>query len=287
MGRRRDDFFVGTVWGTAIGFNLGVTWRDGILILPALVITLLIRTFGSYRFELIAEYFALTVVATTAFGILSYLSMTTARPLADIQLEAADRVLGFDWLAGFNWLQAHSAVNRALGFIYGSLVYQTLYFGALFGLMEKRDVLREMFWIVFSAGILTSACAALFPAYGTFETFQLRDHGGFLTDMARLHAGRDLHFFLSKMTGVVSFPSFHTTMALAYIYGFRRAEGIGWLFAAWNVAMLFAIPFFGGHYLVDMIAGAGVMLLSLAIVKVVPRLIALLRLVTAGVEATA
>jgi len=30
--------------------------------------------------------------------------------------------------------------------------------------------------------------------------------------------------------------------------------------------MLISIPFFGGHYLVDMIAGAGVMLLSLLLV---------------------
>ncbi len=29
------------------------------------------------------------------------------------------------------------------------------------------------------------------------------------------------------MTGVVSFPSFHTTMALAYVYGFRRTGAIG------------------------------------------------------------
>ena len=60
---------------------------------------------------------------------------------------------------------------------------------------------------------------------------------------------------LSSLTGVVSFPSFHTTMALAYAYGFRRAGAIGWIVGALNFVMLFSIPFFGGHYLVDMIAG--------------------------------
>jgi len=69
----------------------------------------------------------------------------------------------------------------------------------------------------------------------------------------------------------VSFPSFHTTMALVYIYGFRRAGVIGWLVGALNALMLVAIPFFGGHYLVDMIAGAGVMLASLGVVKAWPR----------------
>jgi membrane-associated phospholipid phosphatase len=72
------------------------------------------------------------------------------------------------------------------------------------------------------------------------------------------------------MTGVICFPSFHTTMALASIYAFRRTGIIGICVAGINSAMLFAIPFVGGHYLVDMIAGAGVALVSIAAVAWCP-----------------
>jgi membrane-associated phospholipid phosphatase len=140
---------------------------------------------------------------------------------------------------------------------------------------------------VFVAGLLTSAGAALFPAFGPYVTFGEQNHGAFLPDMMRLHAGRDLHFALTNLTGVVSFPSFHTTMALVYIYGFRKTGAVGWAIAVLNVAMLVSIPFFGGHYLTDMIAGAGVALASVAAVRFAPRVIAALRLPTIPKEATA
>jgi len=262
---------VAAAWAAAIGFHLTVTWHDGTLLLAALALVLATHVFGSHRFGLIAEYFALSVLATAAFGILSYLSMTTGRPLVDNDLQAADRALGFDWLAGFHWLQAHPAPAKILQTVYDSLIYQGLYFGVLFGLMDRKANLKEMFWIVFAAGLFTSAGAALFPAFGPYKMFGLESHGAYLPDMMRLHGGHDLRFELSKLTGVVSFPSFHTTMALVYIYGFRRAGVIGWLVGALNALMLVAIPFFGGHYLVDMIAGAGVMLASLGVVKAWPR----------------
>ncbi len=41
--------------------------------------------------------------------------------------------------------------------------------------------------------------------------------------------GHVLNFALAKLTGVVSFPSFHTTMALAYVWGFRRTGAVGWM----------------------------------------------------------
>src|ERR1700759_1797363 len=261
-----------TVLATATHFDLAVTWHDGAMLSVAVIVVLATHAFASRRFGLMAEYFTLTLVATAAFAVLSYLAMAVSAPLVDKQLLAADRALGFDWLAGFHWLQAHLLVAKVLQTIYDSLIYQGLYFGVLFGLMDRREDLREMFWLVFVAGLLTSAGAALFPALGTFKTFGLEAHGAYLPDMLKLRSGHDLHFALSSLTGVVSFPSFHTTMALAYAYGFRRAGAIGWIVGALNFVMLFSIPFFGGHYLVDMIAGAGVMLLSLSVVRFAPRL---------------
>ena len=51
---------------------------------------------------------------------------------------------------------------------------------------------------------------------------------------------------------------------------FRGTGPAGWAMAGLNLVMLFAIPFFGGHYLMDMIAGAATMPLSLAMVKYGP-----------------
>ncbi|HEV2651868.1 MAG TPA: phosphatase PAP2 family protein [Rhizomicrobium sp.] len=259
------------LWALSIGFSLTAHWHDLLLFALSLAALLVVRALMVEKLNLIVEYFLLTLLATTAFGVLSYLSMTTERPLVDDVLMAADRAIGFDWLAGYRILAAHHTLEVILQFAYNSLIYQGLYFGVLFGLMGKRQNLREMFWLVFAAGLLTSAGAALFPAFGPFKTFHMSAE--FLPTMEQLHGGAR-HFELAKLTGVVSFPSFHTTMALLYIYAYSRAGVIGWAVAALNLLMLFAIPFFGGHYLVDMIAGGAVALASLAIVRAWPRMAA-------------
>jgi hypothetical protein len=170
----------------------------------------------------------------------------------------------------------HPASAKVLQIAYNSLVYQGLYFGVLFGIIGKRQNLQEMFWLVVIAGAFTSAGAALFPALGPFKAFGIKAE--FLPVMEQLRSG-DLHFALANLTGVVSFPSFHTTMALLYIYGFSRAGAIGWAAAILNIVMLPAIPFFGGHYLVDMFAGAVVAAVSVAIVRAWPTTRTLIALV--------
>lgn len=258
---------VATVWAWQERFDLSVRWSDISLSATAVLAILVARAIASERASLVTEYFLLTVVSTVVFGVISYLSMTTGRPLADAFLMAADRAVGFEWLANYRWLTHHSLAAMVLQFAYNSLVYQGLYFGVLFGIMGKRQQLREMFWLVLVAGIFTSAGAALFPALGPFKAFGVKSE--FLAVVEQLRSG-NLHFALDKLTGVVSFPSFHTTMALLYIYGFSRAGSIGWAAAVLNVVMLPAIPFFGGHYLVDMAAGAMVAIGSLGIVRLWP-----------------
>jgi hypothetical protein len=61
-------------------------------------------------------------------------------------------------------------------------------------------------------------------------------------------------------------------MALAYIWAFRGTGPAGWMIAALNLVMLASVPFFGGHYLMDMISGAATMLLALGLIRGVPAL---------------
>ena len=253
------------VWARAIGFHLTVTWSDGKLVGLGLLAMLLVRLFSG-KGGMMAEYFSLTAAATVTFAVLSYLSLASSGPLMDAPLHAADQALGFDWLAGYHFLKSQTLITKILEWAYASMVYQALYFCVLFALMGKKENLREMFWLVLVMGLFTSLGVLLFPALGPFKLFDLAA-GSFVPEMERVKNGHDLHFALSRMTGVVSFPSFHTAMALAYVWGFRNTGPIGWAIALLNFVMLCAIPWAGGHYLVDMIAGAAVMLASLAIVR--------------------
>ena len=234
--------------------------------------TLVLRALSFRRGGLILEYLALSFAVSAAVCALSYLSLASSDTLVDGQLMAMDRALGFDWLAGYNFVQSHPALSAVLGFAYDSLVYQGLYFGLLLGLMNDRLRLKQMFWLVLISGSLACLGALLLPALGPSKIFNIHTDTGFVPVMEHLLSGRDLSFSLSGMTGVISFPSFHTSMALAYIWAFRKAGAIGWAATGLNLVMLCSVPWFGGHYLVDMIAGAANMLLSLAAIKAAPLL---------------
>lgn len=258
------------VWARAIGLHLSIGWGDGKMIGAALAAMLLLRAFSVKSGGMIAEYFSLSAAAIMVFGVMSYLALASSRALVDGPLLAADRALGFDWMAGYHFLLSHPLIAKPLAVIYDSIPYQALYFGVLFALMGKKDELRRMFWLVLVTGLLTSAGALLFPAFGPFKSLGVAPHGSFLPEMEHLKSGHDLNFALAHMTGVVSFPSFHTAMALAYVWGFRRTGPIGWAVAALNGLMLISVPWFGGHYLMDMVAGAFTMLVSLALVRSAP-----------------
>jgi len=259
---------IDAIWASRIGFSVRVS-SGGVAIIAAVMAAGIFfrRWFVEPRASLTLEYFALTFVLTASFAVLSYLSWTLRLPLTDAVLLRFDRALGFDWPHWFHIVKQHRLLLFAFRLSYNMLIYQGIYFATLFAVLRDRERLREVFWIVFVACATTTLLSAIFPAYGTFDTFGLGDVAGYLGDMKRLRDGANLHFQLSQLTGVISFPSFHTVMALVYIYAFRGTKLIGLLIAALNLLMLPSIPFLGGHYLADVIGGGGVALFSILLVR--------------------
>jgi hypothetical protein len=274
-------------WAAHIHLSFTATGAGFLVLGLALSLTLALRACRVRRGGLMAEYFALTLAASTAICALSYLCLASAGSLVDSRLMAMDRALGFDWLAGYQFVHAHPRLTAILGFAYGSLVYQGLYFCVLLGLMDAKQRLRDMFWLFLLSGALACTGTLLFPALGPSKFYNIETSTGFVPVMQHLLSGRDLNFALAHLTGVVSFPSFHTSMALAYVWAFRKTGIIGAGVAILNLVMLCAVPYFGGHYLVDMFAGAAAMLLALAMVKTAPALWARLSGASASPESAA
>jgi hypothetical protein len=261
---------IDAIWAAQIHLTFTATSGRFLVLAIALGMTLALRAARLQRGGLMAEYFALTLAASTAICALSYVCLVSAGPLVDSRLMAMDRALGFDWLAGYRFVHAHPTLCAGLGLAYGSLVYQGLYFCVLLGLMNQKQRMRDMFWLFLVSGALACAGSLLLPALGPSKFYNIETSNGFVPVMQHLLSGRDLNFALAHLTGVVSFPSFHTSMALAYAWAFRKTGVIGAGVGLLNLVMLCAVPYFGGHYLVDMFAGAAAMLFSLAMVKSAP-----------------
>ncbi|HEX4371628.1 MAG TPA: phosphatase PAP2 family protein [Rhizomicrobium sp.] len=264
---------VDLIWAQQIDFRLLVDSGDAAAIATPLLLLIAAWVARAPRAALALEFFCLSLACAVVYGVMSYLALASAYgPLRDATLLAADRALGFDWLALYQWIVARPLLSGLLLTLYISVVAQALIASVVLGLRQQHRELTELFRVILVSSFITCMGAMLFPSLGPFKIFAIHGRGFFLVDMEHLLSHRDLIFSLSKLGGVVNFPSFHVVLALTYGYGFYRAGAFGRALTAMNILMIFSIPFMGGHYLVDVLAGTGVFALSLATVKVIGRL---------------
>ena len=71
-------------------------------------------------------------------------------------------------------------------------------------------------------------------------------------------------------TGIVSFPSFHAVFSIIIVAA-HRGTWLFWPMTLISAVDLFAIPWAGDHYVVDVIGGAAVAVLAMWITKAVSK----------------
>jgi membrane-associated phospholipid phosphatase len=216
------------------------------------------------------EFFFLFLCAGFSFAYLSYLMCTLNFPLVDQQLDQIDKLMGFYWLPWYEWAKDKLILNA----MYHCLGYEMIFFVAYFSIFLNKARLYEIFWLLFIALIITVPISGIFPAYGPLYLYNLIGHFDVLdpeiynsfVDVNLIRGGKSpdlLHGF----KGIITFPSFHTTCAICYAYAFRGQGVVGYSMLWLNLLMLASTPFFGGHYLIDVLAGSLVALISILIVR--------------------
>jgi PAP2 superfamily len=234
-------------------------------------------------FDLIAAVFSrtarffhvvsLVAILSAGFVVLSYLAVAAHMPASDATLARLDALLGFDWLAWFDFVHRHFWMQVAFSYIYKSTQFATPA-ALIYLVLANRQAYRyhEMLWVFIIAAIATIAICALAPAVHALTYFAMKVHHAtrlqllpFWTKRG-LYAGQISAINLSHLTGVVSFPSFHAALVIIFCYAlrgtrlFRPALAVG-------AATLLTLPSVGGHYLVDIPGGAGVALIAIVVVR--------------------
>lgn len=198
---------------------------------------------------------------------LSYLAARAGAslPLADPALAWLDATLfGFDWSTAARWVAARPGLQHVLSQAYFSLQPQAMVLLACGSLLHPKARNAEFIWIVVVSSVVTIVVSALVPALG--KTGQIGPEYRAVVELIRV--GGWHVFSYDKVEGIVTFPSFHTTLALLYIYiAGRLHRGLLTVFVPLNVVMLLAVSSIGGHYLVDIAGGAAVAAVSIIIVR--------------------
>jgi membrane-associated phospholipid phosphatase len=224
---------------------------------------------GAPRIAAAAALSADFIAAGLVLAAASYLAVAGGRPMAAQAFIAADRALGFDWPAYEAFVSAHPALQATLSFAYQTMGVQLAVLVCALILLDRHAQLRLLTDVFILSALVVIFFSWLFPAvdadimFGKYRATQtaagLWSTGGQRADdFLNLHYGLMTSIPVMNVTGLVTFPSFHTVCAILFAITAAQFPAARVPALVVNILMIAATPVEGGHYLVDVIAGAAI-----------------------------
>ena len=212
---------------------------------------------------------AQVIVVTAIAGPLSYVANALNWPLQDQALLLIDRAIGLDPQSIAAFVNDHSWLVKLLNIGYGFIKWPLVGVPIVLA-MTLRLIRLQQFVLSLNIALAVTIMISVFvPAVGTYyglnlspaETFPLLDSSNYaaqLRDIVALREGSLRHLELFRLAGIVSFPSFHAASAVLYVWALWPVRGFRWVAIGANTWMMAATPVIGAHYVIDIVAGAGV-----------------------------
>jgi membrane-associated phospholipid phosphatase len=220
---------------------------------------------GSERLRLLL-YVAVAMLGLGISGVIfSYLSTSLALPLRDQELSAIDTAIGFDWPGFLAWTDRHTLVVHALVWAYHTSGTQLLLVYIFLAANLDEHGVKETVAIQAACSVFVAIGMTLVPAVGAYAYYRPEVHNysvvsgmwHYQTFMAlRNNVSAILNF--AHLQGLVTFPSFHTVLALLIPFAIRNYRPWFWTAAGVNLLVIFGTITEGGHHLTDVIAGAAI-----------------------------
>lgn len=207
-------------------------------------------------------------VSSQAGAVLSYLIVGTGAPLVDAVYARADAALGFDWMAWFEFVRAHLWLRTTLAVAYASLLPQMVPLVVVLAFSRRFDDLRAFVAAMTAAMFITLFVSSLFPAAGAWVQYGLGSRVDLaqLSDFDALRSHRLSSINLTHLQGLISMPSFHTALAVLYVWAMRHCPKWFGGFLLLNALLVMSTLSEGGHYLVDVFGGAATSLVSIGFI---------------------
>jgi hypothetical protein len=243
------------------GFEIvtGPLWNDLAYALLFIVVGAIYAATG--RSSSIASL--MFVVASLVIGgpvaiVLDFTTKAMGYPLADAHLAAWDHRLGLDWIAYERWFSSHPILSITSGVIYSGSTLVLLLALVVLGLMGH---LRRMVRLAVAAALTLSTDIALggfLPALGPHRFHGVDDGGkAFWTDTILRVVTQQPHLIVLKdQPPLTTFPSFHMAVVVLATMACWRIPRFRIIFCLFNLYWALAIPIWGSHYFIDMVAGA-------------------------------
>jgi membrane-associated phospholipid phosphatase len=220
------------------------------------------------------------IAFTLAAAIFNYLGACLNLPLLDAQFARADVALGLDWMATLAFTDARPAFGAMLRFAYGTSMPQIV---AVFIVLAASGQLVRLnhFLALFTAtALITIVTSIAFPSAGAFVFYNppadLRDVVGHdagiwhLEHFQAIRSGTMRTLDTGAIEGLITFPSFHTALAVITTWAFWRTRYLSIAALVLSAVVIASTVPVGGHYFVDIFAGAAIAILCIGLMVWLP-----------------
>jgi len=197
--------------------------------------------------------------------LLTYAATATALPYRDAELNAVDHWIGFDRHTFRAWIASVRQLSDLLDIAYLSIQPQTALIPFILVMARQLPRLLRFVLAMGLALAMTSLIAVFVPAVSAsiyIDLAPLREAGippGVYTHIPTLQAlrsGTMTVIQLNDFEGLITFPSFHTAIAILFTWALWRVPVIRWGGLVVNALMILSTPLSGSHYVTDLIGGA-------------------------------
>jgi len=255
------------IWLAAEGMSLDVSgirvffYIYGLFLVVSLFYRFVRRDDFIYLFGQVATQW---LTAAALLGVLSYVSARLSFPLTDETWIAIDRAIGFDWRAYITWVDHYPFLTFLSSTAYISSGPQMMAMVVVLFLYKKISHIQRFLLTFLFTGIVTIFFAAIFPAVAGYVHYNIdvSHYANLHPIAARIHEAPYLAMrnhttdvLTFPMQGIITFPSFHSALAIVLIYASWPVRWLRALAIPLNILVLFATPIDGGHWLTDVLGG--------------------------------
>jgi membrane-associated phospholipid phosphatase len=262
------------------GLRFGVPWGQAFSEVAMVVIFVawMLRRAGHSAISTGLETIALAYLISMVGAVIQYPLMALPFPFADALLSRIDHALGFDWWA-FSQLFSNRWLWGAMSVAYDSVIPQTL---LLLLLLSSSDRHARAWQFVIASSLAMGATMIVlpfFPADGSLALCSLEPDNPWIAKGvckygSIIHQLKEGHLKVlgsSELVGLVSFPSFHTSVGLQFIWGFWPYRWLRWPVAAFNILLVCGAIVIASHYFIDILGGALIGLLAIKVAAILGR----------------
>lgn len=200
-------------------------------------------------------------------------------PFIDEALARIDTSLGFNWIQYFQWHVNHPVFGMACRTAYLCWPYYALFIVVVLATYQRISTLAR-FLIASTVSLsIVYLIAIVTPSYGAYVQHGMTAslHPNFLVQFSDYKATYDalragvVDIYANVIpSGAVSFPSFHTTTVILYLWA-ARSTPVRWTTLIVQSLCFLTIPVQGAHFLADMVAGGAIGLVAIMVSGVVVR----------------